>query len=773
MSSATRQQPKWHQPSLNDVARPTLKLQNSLTKTKTEFVPIRPGHISWYNCGPTVYDAAHMGHARTYLSMDIIRRVLESYFNYKVEFVQNITDIDDKIILRARQQFLFDELKKSTDKLDDSLIQLVDNAWKNYVSSKLSKVDGAVSDALKDWTIFEQSMTPEKMAQAILVDEKFKMNFSALQKSYAAIQKAKSQLQQGDASKDAAYELLEASQDIVAADLDKQKGAQVNDPAVFRDLPAYWEDMYFKDMEALNVKPPSVKTRVSEFVPEIIAYVEKIVANGYAYAAEGSVYFDTSRFDGHNGHHYAKLEPWSKGDAALIEDGEGSLGSKLQGKRNPNDFALWKASKPGEPTWDSPWGKGRPGWHIECSVMASAVLGDTIDIHSGGIDLAFPHHDNELAQAEAYYDCKQWINYFLHAGHLHVEGQKMSKSLKNFITIQEALKTYSARQLRLFFLLHQWSAKMDFKQSSMQEAIQIEGTIKNFFDYVKALGDRIRTDGSRGSNILPDGTLSHRWREAEAVLSQTFKSKIDATHAALCDSINTPVAMDEIMALISETNKYMAGGAGYVNIELLEDIAGWVAKMLQTFGVEIGTNIAASNADTDGFNKAIRQLSAFRDKVRQLALEKKDFKEYLKICDELRDAQLPELGVILDDQKDGVALVKIVSPEEAMKARDEKQAAQAEKLAKAREAKRQRLQKGYERLLKGVQSPEDLERERTQAEKGEMSKNALKKLKKDMDTQKALHDEYLKYASFLQRAGKQDDLDAYEAYLEFSKSSQK
>lgn len=105
-------------------------------------------------------------------------------------------------------------------------------------------------------------------------------------------------------------------------------------------------------------------------MPEIIAYVEKIVANGYAYAAEGSVYFDTSRFDGHNGHHYAKLEPWSKGDAALIEDGEGSLGSKLQGKRNPNDFALWKASKPGEPTWDSPWGKGRPGWHIECSVMA-------------------------------------------------------------------------------------------------------------------------------------------------------------------------------------------------------------------------------------------------------------------------------------------------------------------------------------------------------------------------------------------------------------------
>lgn len=259
---------------------------------------------------------------------------------------------------------------------------------------------------------------------------------------------------------------------------------------------------------------------MSEFVPEIISYIEKIIANGYAYAADGSVYFDTARFDGQGGHHYAKLEPWSKGDASLIEDGEGSLGAKLQGKRNPNDFALWKASKPGEPVWESPWGKGRPGWHIECSVMAryiinrrlveknnanddddSAVLGDNMDIHSGGIDLAFPHHDNELAQAEAYYDCHQWVNYFLHAGHLHVEGQKMSKSLKNFITIQEALKTYSARQLRIFFLLHQWNAKMDFKQSSMQEAIQIETTIRVSFYFCVKMKER-KADGKIRTSLI-------------------------------------------------------------------------------------------------------------------------------------------------------------------------------------------------------------------------------------------------------------------------------
>lgn len=161
-----------------------------------------------------------------------------------------------------------------------------------------------------------------------------------------------------------------------------------------------------------------------------------------------------------------------------------------------------------------------------------------MDIHSGGIDLAFPHHDNELAQSEAYYDCHQWVNYFLHAGHLHVEGQKMSKSLKNFITIQEALKTYSARQLRLFFLTHQWHTKMDFKHTGMQEAIQMETTIKvkilwhldvscilnslfqNFFDNVTALGNRIRSDGSRGSIKLENGDITHRWREAEDELSR-------------------------------------------------------------------------------------------------------------------------------------------------------------------------------------------------------------------------------------------------------------
>ncbi len=155
-----------------------------------------------------------------------------------------------------------------------------------------------------------------------------------------------------------------------------------------------------------------------------------------SYESNGSVYFDTARFDKHPDHTYAKLEPWSAGNVKLLQEGEGDLTTGGSEKKNNTDFALWKKSKEGEPAWDSPWGKGRPGWHIECSAMAGDVLGENLDIHSGGIDLAFPHHDNEIAQSEAHYKCDQWVNYFLHAGHLHIEGQKMSKSLKNFVTIQ-------------------------------------------------------------------------------------------------------------------------------------------------------------------------------------------------------------------------------------------------------------------------------------------------------------------------------------------------
>ncbi|KAK4514775.1 Pre-mRNA-splicing factor SYF2 [Mucor velutinosus] len=764
----SRTQPKWLTPAAK--ATPVLKFQNSLTKTKTDFIPKEGRRVTWYNCGPTVYDASHMGHARTYLSMDIIRRVLEDYFKYDVLFVQNVTDIDDKIILRARQQYLFENLKKETTQLDENIIRQTEEAWLEFANAKLKKLDASlVSLATSNWPEFIKKMTPEEVAKALVLDEKYKMISSALDASYVAIQNAKANLQKGVSGKEASDELLVASQDIVSAWLDARKGQEVNDPKIFRDLPAFWEQEYFKDMEALNVRAPDVQTRVSEYIPEIIDYVQKIIDNGYAYAADGSVYFDTSRYDGHAGHHYAKLEPWSKGDTALIEDGEGSLGSKLQGKKSPNDFALWKTSKPGEPVWDSPWSQGRPGWHIECSVMASAVLGENMDIHSGGVDLAFPHHDNELAQSEAHFDCKQWVNYFLHAGHLHVEGQKMSKSLKNFITINEALKTYTARQLRIFFLLHQWDAKMDFKKSSMQETIQLEQFMKNFFDNTKAVVYKVQNDGSRGATELADGSITHRFREPEQQLLRLLQDKQDAVHAALCDSINTPVVMDELVDLISNTNKYMnANGAKGVNIHILNKVAKWVTSMLKIFGVadngvEIGFGASAgqgSGNTEEVLMPYLQALSSFRDQVRNGARNKVEHTEFLKMCDSLRDNQMVDLSVSLDDQEDGVALVKLVPREELIQAREKKLAIAAEKEAKKAAAAAERERKRLEKLEKGKLAPSEMFKSSDEFSKfdesgfpthskdgEEVTKSRKKKLQKEFDMQKKLHDEYLKEMS--------------------------
>ena len=254
------------------------------------------------------------------------------------------------------------------------------------------------------------------------------------------------------------------------------------DHTIFTDVTRYWEDQFMEDMDALNVMRPDVITRVTTYVPQIAVFVEQIIKKGFAYESDGSVYFDIAAFE-KAGNPYARLRPESRNDKALQEEGEGSLSKNLGGKRGAGDFALWKKSKAGEPVWPSPWGEGRPGWHIECSVMASDVLGSQMDIHSGGIDLAFPHHDNELAQSEAYF-CEHgtphnWVNYFLHMGHLSIAGSKMSKSLKNFQTIKDALKTdYTPRGMRVVFLMGRWNDGVEISPDMRTMAESWESTIK-------------------------------------------------------------------------------------------------------------------------------------------------------------------------------------------------------------------------------------------------------------------------------------------------------
>ncbi|KAF8893454.1 tRNA synthetases class I (C) catalytic domain-containing protein [Infundibulicybe gibba] len=756
------QQPPWTIP-IRQVDEPVLKIYNSLTRTKTEFVPRNGRHVKWYNCGPTVYDASHMGHARNYMTQDILRRILTDYFAYDIHFVMNITDIDDKIIERARQNHLLEKFRLETTVLSPNLVSQVGDAWRSHLRDRVGR--GEEEEA---WARLEKLILNKNWKQDCLKrDEKFDMYFTSAARTRAALQLAQSQLQSGNLGSDVVHQLIDSSKDILARSLDTQYKSTVTDPTISRSLAAYWESRFFHDMARLRVRDPDTVTRVTEYVPEIVAFVERIIQNGYAYEAGGSVYFDTQAFDGADDHDYAKLEPWSKGNRELLEGGEGTLSVKT-GQRSASDFALWKASKPGEPSWASPWGPGRPGWHIECSVMASAIFGDNMDIHSGGIDLAFPHHDNEIAQSEAYHNCGSWVNYFIHTGHLHIEGLKMSKSLKNFITIDEILEKYTARQLRLAFLTQLWNAKIDFSESLMTgEVRNIETTLNNFFTTTKALINQAEAEGR-----MSDG--SHHYELPEQELTTSFHQIQSNFRAALCDSFNTPEAIDTLRDLVSKTNIYINTRGKNLNVGLIEYIARWVGRMLRMFGLGEGeTNEMGWGQDGQAYGNVamkredvimpyLRSLSSFRDGVRKLAMEKGDtaLKDILALCDKLRDVDLVPLGVALDDQEDGKALVKIVPAAELIKARDEKRAQLDAKNAKKLEAAENERLKRLQKIMKGRVAPADMFKP-PHVEEGtygswndaglpltdgngkELSKTQEKKTQKNWENQKKLHEDYL------------------------------
>ncbi|KAK2181286.1 hypothetical protein NP493_402g01036 [Ridgeia piscesae] len=463
----------------------------------------------------------------------------------------NITDIDDKIIRRARQNHLFDEYVKQ--------------------SLPLARVLEDATAALKPLASkLETEQDPDKKAMLERLLTKVK---GAVDQVDTSLKDKSPQHQEG-----ARQRLLDDGKDMLADWLDSLYGSTVTDNSIFTDLPRHFEAEYHEDMEALNVQPPDVLTRVSEYIPEILEFVKKIIDNGFAYESNNSVYFDTMAFSEDPKHYYAKLVPEAFGDSKALREGEGDLSVSediLGEKRSGNDFALWKASKPGEPSWDSPWGKGRPGWHIECSVMASSILGESLDIHTGGIDLKFPHHDNELAQAEACFCNDNWVRYFLHSGHLHIQGCKMSKSLKNFITIKDALKRHSARQLRLAFLLHNWKDMLDYSDNTMQAAVGYEKLVSEFFLTVKDIMRRSPATGSASFS---------KWSEDELQLNEKLLSSQNAVHEALCDSVDTRAALDAMRELVSASNVYIDShrkSGVTTNRLLLKKVATYVTSMLK------------------------------------------------------------------------------------------------------------------------------------------------------------------------------------------------
>ncbi|EHK97956.1 putative cysteinyl-tRNA synthetase [Glarea lozoyensis 74030] len=481
------------------------------------------------------------------------------------------------------------------------------------------------------------------------------------------------------------------------------------DHTIFTDVTKYWEDDFMGDMDALNVMRPDTITRVTAYVPQIAKFVEQLVAKGFAYEAEGSVYFDIAAFEA-AGNPYARLRPESRNDKALQEDGEGSLSKSLGGKRGPGDFALWKKSKPGEPVWDSVWGGGRPGWHIECSVMASDVLGSQMDIHSGGIDLAFPHHDNELAQSEAYF--------------------------------------YSETQEGLYANL---AKARDAMESALNDSFDTPKAMQVLYGLIKEANIHVNTH--KANVDVPGLEAIARW-----VTKMVGIFGLDSAAAPPYDGLGwtstaftgelTPLEIAEPFHTMLERVRD--------EIERLDIHSPALDAILATkVDTEFETLTSSGTRDPEALVMPyLRVVAKARDEIRKLAPTSPVKKEILALSDRIRDEELTNLGVYLDDRSDQGALIKFVSKEELLAQREEKAAKEKEKLAQKEAAKLAREKLEAEKAEKAKVSPLDMFRDDRYSEWDEegiptrtsdgkeVPKSGIKKMKKDWERQKKAHEEW-------------------------------
>jgi cysteinyl-tRNA synthetase len=472
-----------------------LKLYNTLSRSKEEFIPLDERNVKMYVCGPTVYDFPHIGNARSFAAFDTIRRYLE-YKGYRVFYVTNFTDIDDKMINRANEE---------------------------------------------------------------------KIQVSEL------------------AAKFIAEYLVIAGQ--------------------------------------LNLKPASAYPRATEHIDDIVEMVELIIKNGMGYEVEGDVYFDVSEWKSYGVLSKIATEDLSAGSRVDVDDK----------KQDPRDFALWKAEKPGEPSWNSPWGKGRPGWHAECSVMGKSYLGLPFDIHGGGQDLKFPHHENEIAQSSAAYDVETPVKYWMHNGFLTIDSDKMSKSEGNFSTAREVLDNYDHQAVRLYLVSGHYRQPMDYNAAALKQAIQSVERIKNAVDTVRGRILILERSGGRTSDA------DAKMKEAIVKLREDFEKEMD-------DDFNTPGALAEIFTFVKSINTLTpdVGGAA-----VLRETLAALSEVTGILGIDL-MKTSGDGADSAESLERIRGMVELLLELRENARIAKDW----AASDLIRD-RLTELGISVADTKDG------------------------------------------------------------------------------------------------------------------------
>ncbi|MFA7068278.1 MAG: cysteine--tRNA ligase [Acidaminococcaceae bacterium] len=377
---------------------------------------------------------------------------------------------------------------------------------------------------------------------------------------------------------------------------------------------------YFEVMDQLNIRRAHVYPRVSDHMPDIISTVEKLISNGYGYVVDGDVYYRVEKFAHYGELSGRNLEDMLAGARIDVDDR----------KENPMDFALWKAAKPGEPSWKSPWGQGRPGWHIECTTMSMKYLGDTFDFHGGGSDLIFPHHENEIAQSEGCTGCHPFVHYWLHNGFITVNEEKMSKSLGNFFTVKEILEHFSPEVLRFFILSTHYRSPLDFSDQRLSEAERGLARLKTAKENLMELAKII--------SVGPD-------KESLETKTVVLKIREDFLEA-MRDDFNTALAISYMFALAKEINVYhqaVITGKKQPDGKLVDTMQRLLAEMSGIIGVLEKTEIVETKVSSD--DEKIEKFIAQRQQARQN-------KEYAK-ADELRN-RLTEMGIVLEDTPQGV-----------------------------------------------------------------------------------------------------------------------